>query len=69
MVVLPAPFGSEQPEDLATVHGEAHTVDRDDLVVTLDKLPRLDHRLESAGGGGSGHRRHGFDGRQRVRDG
>ena len=39
VVVLPAPFGPEQPEDLAVADLEAHATRRFDAAVSLLQIP------------------------------
>ena len=44
VVVLPAPFGPEQAEDLAGRDVEVDPVDREDVAVVLDQAANVDDR-------------------------
>ena len=43
-MVLPAPFGPEEPEDLALVDAEADVVDGGEAAVVLGEVLNLDHQ-------------------------
>ena len=45
VVVLPAPFGPEQAEDLAAGDVEVDAVDRDEVAVALDQPADADDRI------------------------
>ena len=51
VVVLPAPFGPEQPEDLARRDLEVDAVDGLDVAVALGQAADADDRLGPDGGG------------------
>ncbi len=48
-VVLPAPFGPEQPEDRAAFDVQVDTVEGDDVAEVLDQPFDGDHRIGAAG--------------------
>ena len=48
VVVLPAPFGPEQAEDLAAAHLEADVIDRGEGAELADQVAHLDHDSRSA---------------------